>query len=422
MRQSKMQDAPKNVCMMFIVAKLLVGLSLLSNMSSFFHYSAIRTLELKKIASEHNLHLLNMPKIFEIRWSQFTFSLVRSFLVSWNALVIYFKTNEKDAVCAGYHNYLTKLENVELIAFLADVLYAFGRFQKKLQSDQLTLISMKAHTNAIIRTLSGMENVQLLGGFESNLATQLSTGANGGTYLKSIELQPRTTSRVRRKAKSFADVRKSILDALCNFLVERFEIDELLFEKIEPLINFSKDANIKEIHSMLAPDLSLLDLNVQFEEISNDPKIIKDNSLNEIILKLSNTTESRDSYKELITVLARIAACTPHSADVERCISANNLLKTKLRSSISIETENKYMYIHANMPDLAQWNPTAAAKLFVEEKVRRHRDATPANETTRQRDHYKGVFPEARQMLTDDDKDDDDDVDGGCERGNIFNF
>lgn len=76
------------------------------------------------------------------------------------------------------------------------------------------------------------------------------------------------------------------------------------------------------------------------------------------------------------------------------------------------------------MPDLAQWNPTAAAKLFVEEKARRHRDATPANETTRQRDHYKGVFPDAEQMQTDADKDDDDDddVDGGRERENIFNF
>lgn len=126
---------------------------------------------------------------------------------------------------------------------------------------------------------------------------------------------------------------------------------------------------------MLTPDLSLLDLNIQFEEFSNEPRIIKDKSLNEIILKLPSTTESGDSYKELITVLARIAACTPHSADVKRCISANNLLKTKLRSSISIETENKYMYVHTNMPDLAEWNPTAAAKLFAEERVRRHRDA-----------------------------------------------
>lgn len=62
---------------------------------------------------------------------------------------------------------------------------------------------------------------------------------------------------------------------------------------------------------------------------------------------------SRESYNELIVVLSRIV--TPHSADVERCISNNSALKTKLRSKISVETENRYMIkqiqIHDNMPD-----------------------------------------------------------------------
>lgn len=178
-------------------------LSVLSSISSYFHQSAIRTAELKQIASEHNLRLLNMPKIFEIRWSKFTFSLVRSVLVSWNALVIYFKNNGVDAVYAGYRNYLTQLENVELIAFLADLLFAFSRFQKKLQSDQLTLISMKTHTNAIIKTLHGMETVQLPGTFESNLAKELLIVTDGETYLKSIELQTKAKlDKTRQRAET----------------------------------------------------------------------------------------------------------------------------------------------------------------------------------------------------------------------------
>lgn len=40
-------------------------LSLLSSMTTYFHYSAIRTLELKKIASEHNLHAENFPNPLE---------------------------------------------------------------------------------------------------------------------------------------------------------------------------------------------------------------------------------------------------------------------------------------------------------------------------------------------------------------------
>lgn len=180
-----------------------------------------------------NLRLLILPKIFEIRWSQFTFDLARSVLVSWEALVIYFEENKKDADCAGYLNFLTKLETVQLIAFLADVLFVFSRFQKKLQSDDLTLISMKAHTTVVVTTLNGIRSVSLLGGFESNLETQWTREPDDKIFLKSFELQQRknVNSRRARATKSFTDVRTNILDALCKFLTERFDIDQQLLEK-----------------------------------------------------------------------------------------------------------------------------------------------------------------------------------------------
>lgn len=103
-------------------------------------------------------------------------------------------------------------------------------------------------------------------------------------------------------------------------------------------------------------------------------------------------------------MLSRIAACTPHSGDLERCISANNLLKTKSRSSI-VETENIYLFIRYKMPDLAEWNPTATANLFVTEKQRRARDATTSTESkSRAQSYFKGVFPEARKLADRDDE------------------
>lgn len=67
------------------------------------------------------------------------------------------------------------------------------------------------------------------------------------------------------------------------------------------------------------------------------------------------------------------------------------------------------MFIHMNMPDLSQWNPIGAAKLFVEEKTSRHRDVTPVNETTRRQVYFKGVFPEAKMCADVDENDDCDD-------------
>lgn len=118
----------------------------------------------------------------------------------------------------------------------------------------------------------------------------------------------------------------------------------------------------------------------------------RDLGLNASILQLSKFKESRKNVEELIMVLSRINACTPHSSDVERCISANNNLKTNARSSIQIETENKYIYIHANMPDLTEWNPTAAAVLFVQEKARRHRDVATSMGKAKNQSCGKHIF------------------------------
>lgn len=139
----------------------------------YYHFSGLRTAELKKIAADLNIRLLLLPKNFEVRWTEFTFKLIRNVLVSWNVLVIYFKRNENDAICAGYLKYLTNVNNLKLIAFLADILFVFSRLQMQLQSNKLTIISMKSHVNATIRTFNGMKTVKIPGGFESNLAANL---------------------------------------------------------------------------------------------------------------------------------------------------------------------------------------------------------------------------------------------------------
>ena len=54
------------------------------------------------------------------------------------------------------------------------------------------------------------------------------------------------------------------------------------------------------------------------------------------------------------------------------------------------------MYIRMNMPVLSEWNPTAAAKKFVEEKQRRYRDVTTSNAQSRHQSWFKQLFDEAK--------------------------
>lgn len=180
----------------------------------------------------------------------------------------------------------------------------------------------------------------------------------------------------------------------------RFETDEAFVKLIDPFINFDTKADIEAIHAKIAPDLSLPNLSLQFQDIASDSKLYDGLSLLETIEKLCKTDESKKNFNVLITVLARIAALTPHSADIERSISADHRLKSKLRTSMSLETENKYLYIHYNMPVVNQWDPSTAAKLFVAEKTRRERDSTTAVGTKlRAQNYFKGVFAEAQHSI-----------------------
>lgn len=392
--------------------------SVLSKISTHFHQSGLRTAELEKVAKENGLKICRIPQVFTVRWCEFSFNLLRSILISWKAIVLYCKEHPKEAEPAGFLRYLTTIENLKLIAFLADVLFTYQRFQKKIQSDRLTIISLMSNVASTINSLEKMESTPLIGGFERNLAAQISTEPSGGKKLKEIKLLESQPTRF--EATNVHEVRKQTLQSLRNFLENRFEADDVFLKMIEPLINFNSTANIEIIHTTVAPDLSLPNLSLQFDDIVSVRKEYESLSLSEVIVRLCKTSESRENYKELITVLARIAACTPHSADTERCISADHRLKSKFRASFNLETENKYLYIHYNMPDLDEWNPTAAANLFFAEKTRRERDASSDGVKIRAQPYFKGIFSEAQNLA---DPDVDQQSDDEIERCNtIFEF
>lgn len=381
-------------------------LSVLGNISSHFHKSPHRTTELEQIGEEYGVKVNRLPKLHTVRWCQFSFSLLRSVLISWEALVRYLMKHPENADAVGFLRYLTTVNNLKLIAFMADVLFVYQRFQKMLQSDRLTIISLMSNIASLKKQLEKMESSPLAGGFEKNLYKQMYwCSPNGKMILKEIVLHE---TESWRETQSFAEIRKEILCSIREFLDSRFEADDAYVKSIEPFINFNANTNIEDIHAQIAPDLSLPNLSLQFEDIASNPNVYENLSVTEIIVKLCKTTESMQNFKELITVFARIAAATPHSADVERNISADHRLKSNLRTSMNLETENKYLYVHYNMPVLAEWKPANAAKLFFSEKTRRERDAsTSVGSKSREQSYFKGVFPEAQNSVDPDDENDD---------------
>ena len=111
----------------------------LVSLVSYFHTSGVRSRELKTVADDNALKIMRLPVVFEVRWTEFSYTLLNAVLTSWNALTTYLMRSSEVAA-RGHSKFLTSHSNLQLLSFLADLLFLFARFQKRLQSDATTLL------------------------------------------------------------------------------------------------------------------------------------------------------------------------------------------------------------------------------------------------------------------------------------------
>ena len=187
-------------------------------------------------------------------------------------------------------------------------------------------------------------------------------------------------------------IHNEIADSLVEFVSQRFEADEKLLAVVKPFVSLSTDADIKAVHSTLCPDLDLQSLSLEYDDLIEDANNlpgIREKNLRDLVCMLTRSAQ----YSTICIVLTRLLAAKPHSADVERLISASNNLKSVGRSSMKLNTENLYLFIHYNMPVLSNWDPKPAVIHWMNQKRRRVRERTKG----KQQPYFKGLFTEAHQ-------------------------
>lgn len=369
--------------------------SVLKKVSSYFHASALRTSELEAISKDKKLNYLTIPKLFEVRWVEYSWHIIRAILTDWNALILYFNNQDNtDKQAKGFVKFFTDINKLHIITFLGDLTFVFQRFQKKLQADSLTLPILYKEVKTIKSILNGLKESPVLNGFESIFAASLEYEDNA-TFLKKIKLHAGGVTRSSQVAFEISKFRNEMVDLLLNFLIERFEVgDEKELLALDHFIKLDAITDIEKVHQLFGRDLDLASIHVQFLDLSTS---LREHTMtpNEI-LKFMVEPDRREYFNELATLFARVLACTPHSADVERCISANNSLKTNKRYSVSVKTENKYLFVRFNLPCLEEWDVRPAVLKWISDKNRREVANTSQTTTTRNQKYFKHVFKEAK--------------------------
>lgn len=370
-----------------------------SSISNFVRRSAVRLVQLKKIARERNLPLNMLPRYHEVRWSEFSLQLVSSILTSWRCFVYFFQqlideNDDHSAEARGYLKFLTEFDNLQLLCFLGDVFQVHSMFQKQLQSDTLNIISLDSFVKEFKQSLRDLHDYDLLGGWEESLTTYCKQNDDGKYYVDDIEVEQ--PNRRVAFTRTFVFLRKEILNKVEEFTSIRFSASsDLACDVMMPFFEFKNNSqvHVRNVHKIMASDLDISDLYIQFQRICNNAEL-KSMKLSKLLRHLVDG-DSTNSYTEIITVLARLVAATPHSADVERSISANNLLKTALKSSLKISTENNYLFVHFNLPPFANWEPRKAVNYWLTVKDRRVHNLTVENENhkSKKTNFFQKHFP-----------------------------
>ncbi|XP_025423121.1 LOW QUALITY PROTEIN: zinc finger protein 862-like, partial [Sipha flava] len=384
------------------VHKLIVACS---GMSSYFHQSGLRTKELKDIANEEGMSFIQLPKYFEVRWTEFTYNLLLGILKNWRILVKYFlkkKSENNDVKSEGFYKILTDYDKMMLLCFLTDLGYLYGRFQKQIQTDDVLIFDIETKKNTVVQMIENLKVSPLLGGWEyefnkNTIVTHNSEFEKNIIKLHNIELFDKNQQSRRKKhnlyvsdKRSFLAIRNDVIEHIVNYLNTRLDSSEWLPLKVlEKVSDAVSDEELQKAHQVICPDFELADFVTSYKEAAGISSI-KDKQLSSDLLK---SLLSNDSWKPLSTAVARILSAKPHSADVERLISYYNLLKTATRSSLSPTVINDSLYVKINMPALDEFDPQPAVFNWLNKKKRHSKMHTHA----KKQEWYQGVFDEVKE-------------------------
>lgn len=208
--------------------------------------------------------------------------------------------------------------------------------------------SFNRHIKSLRLALTDIKERPIIGGWEEQQKNEMEKVDDKIVY-KGIDLIPSVDLELR------------IIQILIISEVQLLNLLSWTYQLANKWNNWA----IYSIHHEFGHDLNLASSSLQHNELCH---LKNELSLGDNLKQCIKILNQGGCCKEVATDMARIVACTPHSADVERCISANNLVKTSLRNSISLETEQKYLFIYFNMPPLQNYDPRRAVTTWLNDK------------------------------------------------------
>jgi hypothetical protein len=369
--------------------------------STFYNVSAVRMTELKDAARECGVSVCHFPTPKDIRFTEYSYTLVKAVLRNYKGMIAHLQ-NANDTEGAGFLSKWLDEDTLLLTAILADALYVYKRFQKSIQSDQLNVFDLENARDYCTSQIRKLLTRPLPGGFEEQV---IPDGEEGHKSFLGVALRDRTSSKKRSgirhlyvttRGRDVQAVKTEMLNSLINFLNRRLDIEmssssdasySVQFRALSPECMKSEaasDDDVRRVYDVIVPDTNWQTFYASYGEVISALRTSGASTLQEIL----NFSLANKHWSTVSLALARLLVAKPHSTDVERLISAYNLLKDDDRSSLSATTIDAYLHVHINAPPLVNYDCRPAVNAWMNQASRRPH---PVEKATQQ-DWFAGVF------------------------------
>jgi hypothetical protein len=309
---------------------------------TFYRSSAVKTKGIKAASEKLKVPVVQFPAVTDIRFTEYSYKLMVSVLQNYGPMISHLQTIDTPEAKGILCKWLDE-DTLQLTAVLTDALFLYKRFQKLIQSDNLNIFDLESARDHCISNLTKLLQRPLPGGQEENIHLVNKDDPYSSRTFADVALV-RCTDRKKGRHNLFVTsrhrdvtaVKKEIVMSLVNFLRSRLNVEKAisqgsstyagLLKALSPACMKAGDATEEEIssaYSTIVPELSKKEFCASYGELVTILKESRATSLQEIL----KTSLMNIEWKTVSTAIARIMAAKPHSCDVERLISAYNLLK-----------------------------------------------------------------------------------------------
>ena len=128
-----------------------------------------------------------------------------------------------------YLKLLTNKDNIITMCFVADLLFVFKVFQKKLQSDSITIVDIKPEVVKFKKKMDRLSESSLIGGWEEAFKENFDEEANTFCGVEVWEKEKRKcrsigTKKYITELRTFVQIRNESILSLKKFLDDRLDI------------------------------------------------------------------------------------------------------------------------------------------------------------------------------------------------------